>query len=72
MATRYGYRTLQWLLKRGWEAAPLPKEFICGDQHVIHPHTKKEITVYEAAEIQRSETGEYPEFLDVSSHRGRP
>ncbi len=66
MATRHGHRVLKWLEKRGWKPAPVPEEFICGDQRIIDPETDKEMSVYEGAKLQKERTGEYPEFLKQS------
>ena len=63
MATRYGYDVFTWLLDRGWQKASVPEEFICGDPHVIDPQTDKEYSVYEAAKIHQTRTGDYPEVL---------
>ena len=62
MATRYGNKTLNWLIERGWEEAPA-SECSYGDRQVIDHKTKKEMTVYQAAELQKERTGEYPDFL---------
>ena len=66
MASRYGHQTLQWLLNHGWEAAPVPKQFVCGDRLVVDPQTKQKTNVYEAAKLQKERTGEYPEFLSCT------
>ena len=63
MATRYGTAVLHLLKDRGWKEAPVSEEFICGDQNVLHPETNEEITVYNAAKIQKEKSGEYPDFL---------
>lgn len=65
MATRHGYEVLQWLVERGWKEAPLDKSrgFVCGDRHAIDSLTNKEMGVYDAAKLQQSRTGEYPDFL---------
>jgi hypothetical protein len=63
MATMYGHQVYEWLLERGWEAAPPPKEFVCGDPHVNNPDTKEPMNVYLAAKLHREKTGEYPDFI---------
>lgn len=63
MATRYGGQVYVWLLEKGWQPAPSPKEFVCGDSRVIDPMTNTEVSVYEAAKLQKERTGEYPDFL---------
>lgn len=62
MATRHGWATLDWLLKRGWSAAPLDGD-VFGDQAVVDPVLGDTTTVYEAARRHRERTGDYPPFL---------
>jgi hypothetical protein len=68
MATRYGYQTFQWLLKRGWIEAldytNLAEEnLVFGDPRVIDPVTGDERSVYEAVSLHHQRGGDFPEFL---------
>lgn len=63
MATRYGHQTFEWLLGRGWMAAPPPAPGVMGDRHVLDPKTGQELDVYTAARLEKERTGVYPEFL---------
>ena len=63
MATRYGHQTLEWLVQRGWQAAPVEDTNSFGDRWVIDPKTHQEMNVYQAVSLHKERTGELPEFL---------
>lgn len=71
MATFYGHKTLCWLVEHGWKAAEFYEDdeesLHVGDQNVIDPISNETYTVYQAVEVHKQRTGEYPDFLNVSN-----
>ena len=78
MATRYGFKTFEWLREHGWKPDEMIFEYgkmnsvnledcVFGDRHVIDPVSGNKMDVYTAAKLQQERSGEYPAWLENNS-----
>lgn len=65
MATRYGYLLKNWLIQRNWKdvSIPLAEDVIGENYDVEDPITKESMNIWNAVEIERERSGDYPEFI---------